>query len=96
MNGELNFFQGAKDGLGAATFLNPQYHPMAPLIELPEWLNPFPAQERVRICMKAMYMNPALNLKLAPGFYMLDNARDAGDLAGVHTLVENSSGNMAI
>ena len=60
-------------------------------IELPEALNPFRA-DRVRIyaqsCGDKIKKFAALNL--------LIEAKESGQLEGVHTLVENSSGNMAL
>lgn len=73
-------------------FLDPDFNPPLPLVELPEWLNPFENQ-RVRIFAKLMYLLPLLNLKSLPALNMLREASDKLD--GVHTLVENSSGNTA-
>lgn len=73
-------------------FLDPDRNPPLPLVELPESLNPFAAQ-KVRIFAKLLYLLPLLNLKSLPVLSML---RDAGEkLDGVHTIVENSSGNTA-
>ncbi len=73
-------------------FLDPDCNPPLPLVELPDWLNPF-AEQRVRIFAKLMYLLPLLNLKSLPALNML---RDASEkLEGVHTVVENSSGNTA-
>jgi cysteine synthase len=72
--------------------LDPDCHPPVPLVELPASLNPL-AGQKVRIFAKLLYLLPLLNLKSLPVLSML---QDAGkDLDGVHTLVENSSGNMA-
>ncbi len=71
-------------------FLDPDCNPPVPLVELPRSLNPF-ADQQVRIFAKLLYLLPLLNLKSLPALSML---QDAGDkLQGVHTLVENSSGN---
>ncbi len=73
-------------------FLDPDCNPPLPLVEVPDWLNPF-VEQRVRIFAKLMYLLPLLNLKSLPALNMI---RDASDkLEGVHTLVENSSGNTA-
>lgn len=72
--------------------LDPDCNPPVPLVELPASLNPL-AGRKVRIFAKLLYLLPLLNLKSLPVLSML---QDAGkDLDGVHTLVENSSGNMA-
>ena len=71
-------------------FVNPDAHPPLPLVELPAALNPF-AERKVRIFAKLLYLLPLLNLKSIPVLGMLEQA----SLDGVHTLVENSSGNTA-
>jgi cysteine synthase len=76
-------------------FLNPDNHPSIPLVELPGHLNPF-LQERVHIFAKAMYLLPLLSIKSLPALNMLLQAETNGELDGVHTLVENSSGNTAM
>ena len=73
-------------------FLDPDCSPPAPLVELPASLNPF-AEQKVRIFAKLLYLLPLLNLKSLPVLKMLQDA--AGKLDGVHTIVENSSGNTA-
>jgi len=73
-------------------FLDPDCHPLLPLVELPASLNPV-AERKVRVFAKLLYLLPLLNLKLLTVLNML---RDADEkLQGVHTLVENSSGNTA-
>lgn len=72
--------------------LNPDYNPPLPLVELPAELNPFSAQ-KVRIFAKLLYLLPLMNLKSLPVLAMLEGA--SGQLDGVHTIVENSSGNTA-
>jgi len=74
------------------SFLDPDCNPPLPLVELPESLNPFAAQ-KVRIFAKLLYLLPLLNLKSLPVLSMLQNA--GKELDGIHTLVENSSGNTA-
>lgn len=73
-------------------FLDPDSNPPLPLVELPEVLNPF-AEHKVRIYAKLLYLLPLLNLKSLPVLKMLQEA--SGKLEGVHTIVENSSGNTA-
>ena len=75
---------------------DPDRQAPAPLVLLPPALNPFPAEEKVRLYAKLMYLTPALNLKGAPAFAMLGRARAEGRLAGTRRLVEASSGNMAL
>ena len=83
-----NVFSGS-DAL--KNFLNPDCNPPLPLVELPGRLNPF-ADQKVRIFAKVMYLLPLLNSKSLPVLNMLDTADKHG---GVHTIVENSSGNTA-
>jgi len=73
-------------------FLDPDCSPPLPLVELPASLNPF-ADQKVRIFAKLLYLLPLLNLKSVPVLKMLQDAADK--LEGVHTIVENSSGNTA-
>jgi cysteine synthase len=84
-----NVFSG---GDALKRFLDPDCNPPVPLVELPASLNPFTAQ-KVRIFAKLLYLLPLLNLKSLPVLGMLQDT--AQDLDGVHTLVENSSGNTA-
>ena len=73
-------------------FLDPDCNPPLPLVEVPDWLNPF-AEQKVRIFAKLLFLLPLLNLKSLPVLAMLRDA--SGELDGVHTIVENSSGNTA-
>ncbi len=73
-------------------FLNPENHPPVPMVELPVYLNPL-AAEGVRVFAKLMYLLPLLTVKSLPALQMLTDAAEAGRLEGVHTIVENSSGN---
>jgi cysteine synthase len=75
-------------------FLNPANNPAIPLVELPDSLNPFRAQN-VRIFGKLMYLLPLLSIKSLPAIRMLADAEAAGDLKGVDAIVESSSGNTA-
>jgi hypothetical protein len=47
-------------------YFNPDCQPPLPLVELPEYLNPF-YQDGVRIYAKMMTMHPANNVKAMPG-----------------------------
>ncbi|HQU07691.1 MAG TPA: pyridoxal-phosphate dependent enzyme [Candidatus Paceibacterota bacterium] len=76
-------------------FLNPGDNTPSPLVELPASLNPL-AGERVRLFAKASFLSPLFNIKQLAAHNLLQTAYDAGKLKGVHTLVENSSGNMAL
>jgi cysteine synthase len=84
-----NVFTGS-DAL--KNFLDPDCNPPLPLVELPDRLNPF-AGQRVRMFAKLMYLLPLLNLKSLPVLNMMLEKVD--NLEGVHTIVENSSGNTA-
>src|SRR5947199_7307095 len=61
------------------------------LLELPDALNPFSA-DRVRIHAQVC----GDNIKKFAALNLLLEAKESGRLEGVHTLVENSSGNMAL
>ncbi|MDO8486473.1 MAG: pyridoxal-phosphate dependent enzyme [Candidatus Staskawiczbacteria bacterium] len=73
-------------------FLNPNNHSPTPLVELPKSLNPF-LNSGVRIYAKCEYLRPLLNIKSLQVLGMLEDAQNSGKLSGVHTLVENTSGN---
>ena len=75
-------------------FLNPENARPVPLVELPDDLNPL-RPVGVRVFAKLMYLLPLLSIKSLPALNMLLEAERAGDLAGIHTVVENSSGNTA-
>lgn len=47
-------------------YFDPDCQPPLPLVELPEYLNPF-YQDGVRIYAKMMTMHPANNVKAMPG-----------------------------
>ncbi len=68
-------------------FLDPR-STVTPLIELPGSLNPL-AKDNIRIFAKRMDLLPLGNVKSLPAFHMLK----AAQLDGIHTLIENSSGN---
>ncbi len=76
-------------------FLHPDHHAPTSLVELPGTLNPF-LEDDVHIFAKNMFLLPLLNIKQIVAFNLLETAQAEGKLEGVHTLVENSSGNMAL
>jgi cysteine synthase len=88
---DSNVFEGPDS---IREFLNPETCPPSPLVELPDYLNPFRADD-VRIFAKLAYLTPLLNVKSIPALNMLLAAQANGQLEGVHTIVENSSGNTA-
>ncbi len=73
-------------------YINPDKNPPTPLIELPIQLNPY-KDKGVRIFAKLMNTLPLMNVKSLPSYNMLIEARDRGELDGVSTIIENSSGN---
>ena len=85
----LNTFKGKN---AIKDFLNPDKNPMIPLVELPSYCNPF-AKDNVRIFAKLMNMVPLANVKSLSALNMIREAKKTGKLNGVHTLIENSSGN---
>ena len=87
---------GVFDGPTAVRdFLNPCSNPPLPLVELPDYLNPF-KEYAVRIHAKLMYLLPLLTIKSLPALSMLLDAEAEGKLKNVDTIVENSSGNTAL
>lgn len=60
---ELNVYFG-QDSL--KKYFDPDSQPPLPLVELPEYLNPY-HQDGVRIYAKMMTMHPANNVKAMPG-----------------------------
>ena len=85
----LNIFEGDNAILD---FLNPDNTPYVPLVELPNNLNPF-RDTGVRIFVKLMNMLPLMNVKSLPAYNMLLDKKDKGELTGIRTVIENSSGN---
>ncbi len=80
---------------GMSEFLDPRKAPPSPLLEISRDLNPF-LEDRVHIFAKALFFSPTLNIKHFAAYSLLQDACDRDVLSGVHTLVENSSGNMAL
>ncbi|MEK7109021.1 MAG: pyridoxal-phosphate dependent enzyme [Patescibacteria group bacterium] len=85
----LNLYAGPEALLD---YLDPAKQPPTPLVELPPELNP-EHREGVRVFAKLLFMTPVFNSKLIAARNLFDEARIDGRLEGVHTLVENSSGN---
>ena len=86
---QLNTFDGPQ---AIRNFLDPGKNSYLPLVELPASLNPF-AADRVRIFAKLMNLLPLGNIKAAPAYNMIEEKYLSGELAGVDTIIENSSGN---
>jgi cysteine synthase len=89
MTTTLNVYNGKHS---VRDFLDPGKHPYLPLVEIPPELNPFLA-DGVRIFAKLMTFSPLGNVKALPAFNMLHEEHRRGELEGVKTAVENSSGN---
>jgi cysteine synthase A len=85
----LNVFSG-KDSV--RDFMNPGKLAYLPLVEIPEGLNRF-LVDGVRIFAKLMTFTSFHNVKVIPAFNMLAEAHERGELDGVTSLIENSSGN---
>ena len=75
-------------------YLDPENY-IGRLVELPKDLNPLYDLDVV-IRAKMLWANPILNGKLLPAYLMLKHAQEAGRLKGARTLVEATSGNMAV
>jgi cysteine synthase len=75
-------------------FLSPTHNPLPPAFPLPRRLNPF-AGDGVTFIPVPIFGTYVPNMKTAMVRWMLERAQMAGKLAGVHTLVEASSGNTA-
>ncbi len=71
-------------------FLNPDYNPPLPLVEIPDQLNPF-RKDEVRVFAKLMNFLPLANVKSLPAYNML--LEKEKELKGTKSLIENSSGN---
>lgn len=84
-----NTFSGKNSMLD---YLNPDNNPDIALVELPSNLNPY-QDKKVRIFSKMMNTLPLTNVKSLPSFNMLQQAKENGDLEGIDTVIENSSGN---
>ena len=74
-------------------YYNPDHHPPLPLVELPEYLNPF-YHDGVRIFAKMMTMLPAHNVKALPALAMLSSEEVVSEKT--RTVVEYSSGSTII
>ncbi|QKX61382.1 uncharacterized protein TRUGW13939_08530 [Talaromyces rugulosus] len=73
-------------------YFNPDCQPPLPLVELPEYLNPF-YDDGVRIYAKMMTMHPANNVKAMPALNMLESSVDSNK---TKTIIEYSSGSTVI
>lgn len=89
---QQNVFAGSN---AMREFLQPANSTPTSLVELPNTLNPF-LGDKVHIFAKNMFLMPLLNIKQLVAFNLLETAQTDGELEGVHTLVENSSGNMVL
>ncbi|MDE2018960.1 MAG: pyridoxal-phosphate dependent enzyme [Patescibacteria group bacterium] len=76
-------------------YLDPRHLPPVPLIQLPPELNPFPSKDRVKIYAQAAFEWPLQSLKHPAVFHMFHEAEMRGELDGVHTITDSSSGNTA-
>ena len=85
---ENNVYSGKQ---GLYDYLNP-HNAITPLVELPPSLNPF-YDDGVRVSLKMMSTTPLANVKSLPAWNMLEQAKISGSLKGIHTMIENSSGN---
>jgi cysteine synthase/rhodanese-related sulfurtransferase len=85
----LNVFSGPD---AVKDLLNPDCNPPLPLVEIPEYLNSF-EKDGVRIFAKLMNFLPLANVKSLPAYNMLLEKENIGGLDGIHSLIENSSGN---
>lgn len=88
-NRGMNVFTGDD---AVRDFMNPGELAYLPLVEIPAELNPF-RPDGVRILAKLMTFTTLHNVKAVPAFNMIASAHERGDLEGVHTVIENSSGN---
>ncbi|KAL2866890.1 putative cysteine synthase B [Aspergillus lucknowensis] len=73
-------------------YFDPDSQPPLPLVELPEYLNPY-YQDGVRIYAKMMTMHPANNVKAMPAMNMLQSEVVPGK---TKTIIEYSSGSTVI
>ncbi len=87
-----NVFSG---GNSLNDFLHPNNEMPTALVELPASINMFVA-DGVRIFAKTSFLAPLFNIKQIAALNLLETAKSEGRLDGVHTLVESSSGNMAL
>lgn len=85
----LNVFRGTD---AIRDFLNPDYNPPLPLIEIPKELNPF-FEDGVHIYAKCMNFLPLGNVKSLPAYNMLLEKSKNNGLNDTKNLIENSSGN---
>ena len=89
MNDNLNVFQGDQS---IKNFLSPGKGAYLPLVEIPNKLNPF-AAENVKIFAKLMTFSGMHNVKLIPAYNMMLAQHERGELEDITHIIENSSGN---
>lgn len=80
------------DFVGPKVIFDPNKNPLPPLFPLPEHLNRYHSQG-VTILAAPLFTAAMPNVKAMVVRHMLEEARKAGMLDGVHTLVEATSGN---
>ncbi len=90
MNKKKMVFNGSS---AIKDYLNPNNYPYTPMVEidLPKSLQ----NKNIHIFAKLMSLNPLGNVKAIPSYNMIKSAYECGDLKGVNTLIESSSGNTA-
>jgi cysteine synthase len=79
-------------GVTPRQLLNPTRNPWPPAFPLPRYLNPFLA-DRVDLIPIPIFGGYVPNMKTIVARWMLERAYGAGKLAGIHTVVEATSGN---
>lgn len=89
MGKNLNVFKGTDS---VKDYLNPGKLPYMPLVEIPDFLNPF-LDDGVRIFAKLMTYIGLHHVKAVPAYNMMLEKFNRGELAGVTNVIENSSGN---
>ncbi len=85
----LNTFEG---NTAVLDFLNPDNAPYVPLVEIPDHVNPY-RKDGIRVFAKLMNALPLANIKSLPAYNMLAEKKKNGNLEGIDTIIENSSGN---
>ena len=78
-----------------AAYYDPRNLSPVPLFKLPPELVPFPRGDRVHYYAQAAYLWPLGSLKHPAVWHMLQMAQERGELDGVHTIADSSSGSTA-
>jgi cysteine synthase A len=81
---------------GPLITFDPLRNPLPPIFPIPTWLNPYAHRGDVDILAAALFTGYMPNVKAMIALHMMEVARKAGALDGVHTLVEASSGNTGL